>query len=142
MFLSIFSRSKDQLKLLSVLRCFKDGLFSPLQYIRHNYLDSIDGFNQQRNNSSFQITMINVSIIQTCYLMQCKDSNVCEDVEPSLKKDTRLIFLNKTTTTTTTKETFCSKQHSGGLVWEKTPSKMSTEQPCPRAAVGKEMSFH
>ena len=49
-------------------------------------------------------------------------------------KKSRLIYLNKTIVE---KEKFCPQQNSGGIIWEKTPAMLTSEQPCPRDAVGK-----
>ena len=74
-----------------------------------------------------------LSIHQICYLVQCKEKKVCEEVTRTNKKS-RLIYLNKTTVE---KEKFCPQQNSGGIIWEKTPAMLTSEQPCPRDAVGK-----
>ncbi|XP_066931255.1 uncharacterized protein [Clytia hemisphaerica] len=72
---------------------------------------------------------------ESCYLLQCSDPTLCDAVTRT-KKKSRVLYLNKPVSTRNIKPKFCLKQNSGGIVWQQTPAKLNTTQPCPRKASG------
>jgi len=74
--------------------------------------------------------------LKVCYLLQCKHPSQCEDIIPSpFRIKSQIIFLNKTTSTSR-RERFCPKQNTVGIVWDKTPARLTATQQCPREANG------